>query len=135
MALRRFHRALRAVAFLVSVLLVFPVSSLASVQIFCSMTGEVGQACGCEHEASTDAEPTISAAPCCEIVSAEFPAPPPRADAPDIEGPELVALRPIAPTIEAPRRSPSRIAVPHGARGPPSGTAPPLFLKYCSFLI
>jgi hypothetical protein len=138
MASRKFEIVVRAMALMMALVLAAPTSGLGQLAYFCSMTGEVGERCCCRHEAEKASPdgPTMSAAPCCEIFNPDEQLQPTRFElkSPEFETPEFVAL-PTASDDRIQVRKPTRVALPHGARGPPPDTGPPLFIQNCSFLI
>ncbi len=138
MALRNLQLVMRAMALVMAMLVAVPASGLGQLLYFCTMTGEVGPKCCCQHEVGQDRVevPTMSAAPCCEIVSAEQQVPPTRVEIhpPQFETPQLATL-PFKPADGTLVRVPTRLALPHGSRGPPPDTGPPIFIKHCSYLI
>ncbi len=138
MAHRNPKLVVRAMALMMALLVAVPASGLGQLLFFCTITGEVGPKCCCQHEVEQDAleVPSLRAASCCEVVSAEQQVPPTRVEvqAPQFETPQFVAL-PFAPSERTRVRAPTRLALPHGSRGPPPDTGPPIFIKHCSYLI
>ncbi len=137
-AFRHFKLVVRAMALMMAVLVAAPTSGLGQLLYFCTMTKDVGPRCCCQHEAQQDTieGPSLTAAPCCEIVSAEEQIPPTRVEVvwPELETPQFVAM-PFQPGFRTPVRAPTRLTMPHGPRGPPPDTGPPIFVRYCSYLI
>ena len=139
MVTRKLKIVVRMMALLMAILVALPAIGLGSLQYFCTMTGEVGPKCCCQHEAD-GAEldvPSVSAGQCCEVVSAERQVLPTRVEVitPDLEGPQFVLLPQASSDDRLLVRAPTRLAVPHGSRGPPPATGPPLFIQHSSFLI
>ena len=138
MTLRNLQLVVRSIALVIAVLVAFPVSGLGQLLFFCTMTGEVGPKCCCQHEVEPDAleGPSLRAASCCEVVSAEQQVPPMRVQvqASQFETPQFSALR---FTLSDRTRvcAPTGLALPHGSRGPPPDTGSPIFIKHCSYLI
>jgi hypothetical protein len=130
-------------ALLMAILIAAPASGLGKTLYFCTMTGEVGAKCGCDHEESADVAdaPTIGAASCCEVVSVEKQLPPAFVEvvAPDLETPKIVALLDKSDHWLL-TCTPNLRVEPWGPRGPPpdpvySSGGPPLFINHCSYLI
>ena len=143
MALRNLRIVMRMMALLMAILIAAPASGLGQTLYFCTMTGEVGAKCGCEHEESADVAdgPAIGAASCCEVVGVEKQQPPAfiEAVAPDLETPKFVALIDKSDHW-LPTPVPNFRLEPWGPRGPPPDPVtpsggPPLFIDHCSYLI
>ncbi len=138
MVLRTIPFVVRALALGLAILVAVPASGLGQLVYFCTMTGEVGPKCGCQHEVDLEhaGHPSVSTAPCCEIVSSEQHVPPTRVEVHTLqfETPNLVTLR-FQPSHRTLGRVPMDLAVPHGPRGPPPDTGPPIFIRHCSYLI
>ena len=138
MALLNLKLVVRAMALMMVLLVAVPASGLGQLLFFCTMTGAVGPKCCCQHEVEQDAleGASLRAAPCCEVVSAEQPISPTRDEVqePQFETSKFIALS-FTPSERTPVRAPTRLALPHGSRGPPPDTGPPIFIKHCSYLI
>ncbi len=136
MALRNLQFVVRAMALVMAILLAVPASGLGQLLFFCTMTGEVGPKCCCQHEVEHIEGPSLSTAPCCEVVSAESLVLPTRVEvqAPQFEVAQLADL-PFKPSDRTRVRASTRLVLPLGSRGPPPDTGPPIFIKHCSYLI
>ena len=138
MAFRNLRIAMRALALVMACAVAVPAIGMGQLLYFCTMSGDVGPHCGCHHDAHADTidGPSLTTAPCCELVGAEELVPPIRVEviAPELETPQFVAL-PLQSGRHIPVRAPTRLALPHGPRGPPPDTGPPIFIKHCSYLI
>lgn len=129
----------RAAAILVALVLVVATGMGRSVSYLCLMDGQVRSACCCkktESQAESDC-PKVERQGCCEVRVAEAAKAP--ATARDgvhneqLPGPP--ALASLSPRLDVVPPS-SRDFLPGiGARGPPSGTGPPIFVRNCSYLI
>ena len=115
-----------------------PASGLGQLLFFCTMTGEVGSQCCCQHEVERDVREvsTLRAAPCCEVVSTEQPALLSWVEvpAPQLKTPPFITLS-FAPSERTRVRAPTRLALPYDSRGPPPDAGPPIFIKHCSYLL
>ncbi len=133
MLLRNLQLVMRALALGMIILVAVPASGIGDLLYFCTMTGEVGSKCCCQHEAPQDivAEPSLTAAPCCKVVSAEELIPPVRVEVvpPQFEPPLLVVVSFLPDHFPTAVRAPTQLNLPDGSCGPP------LFVKHCSYLI
>jgi hypothetical protein len=122
---------------LLGLMLIAP-GGLGQLLFFCSMTGELGAQCCCEHEAelTLSDQPTASSGPCCEAVSNDTLVPPSRVDSvvPELASPSFVLAKTVAPASVY-RLATRRTVAPYTARGPPPDTGTPLYILYSSFLI
>jgi len=140
MTIRNLQLLSRAMALLMAILLAVPASGLGQLVYFCSMTGEVGPKCSCQHEVEAFAldGPVLTVAACCEVVGSDSLLLPTRVEvvSPEFETSKWVAL-PYKPAHRLLERNPTRLALlqSHGSRGPPPDSGPPLFIKHCSYLI
>jgi hypothetical protein len=138
MALPNLQIVVRAMALVMAMLVAVPASGLGELLFFCTMTGEVGPKCCCQHEVEQDLVEglSVSAVPCCEIVGSEQQVPPARVEVhtPKFETPQFAALL-FKPGNHTQIHIPTRLALPHGSRGPPPDTGPPIFIKHSSYLI
>ena len=127
----------RALALVMATLVAAPASGVGQL-FFCSMTGEVGQRCGCEHEVATSSVNTlsVSTAPCCEAVDQQSRVQPVRVEAlsSDFDGPDAVAAHPV-PAAQRHVSVASPRLLPYPSRGPPFATGPPLYIENCAYLI
>ena len=140
MVIRNLQSVMRAPALMLVLLAAVPASGLSPLLYFCTMTGEVGPGCCCEHEGevepATTTGSTLSAAPCCEVVSAD---PQVQLTRVEIVSAELEAPRVVALSHQLSDRSQvhlaKRLALPHGSRGPPPDYGSPIFIQHCCYLI
>lgn len=128
----------RVLAVLMAALVALPASGLGQLLVLCTMTGEVGLECCCQHDAeaaSTDG-PSVSSALCCEALSADPQVQPTRIQvvSSEFETPQFVALAYEADDRLL-ARAPTGLASAYASRGPPPDNGPSLFIKHCSFLI
>jgi hypothetical protein len=125
---------------MMAILLAAPASGLGQLLYFCTMTGEVGPKCCCQYEAEVDADAsesaTLAVAPCCMFDSADQQLQPTRVEVvlSEIETQQFVALPYLEDSPLLVRKSTGNV-LSLGSRGPPPDTGPPLFIKYCSYLI
>lgn len=130
----------RAAAILVALVLVVATGMARSVSYLCLMDGQVRSACCCKKAEESRAEPDcpkIERQGCCEVRVAEATKAP--ATARDgvhheqLPGPPALASLPPRLDVAPPS---GRDVVPGiGARAPPSGIGPPIFVRICSYLI
>ena len=138
MALRNLKLVVRVMALLMAILVAAPASGLGQLLFFCTMTGETGSKCCCQQEVEQDAldMPSLRAVPCCELVSAKQQIPPTRVK---VQAPRFEKMKAVVPPFARIGgtlvRAPTRVALPHGFRGPPPDTWPPIFIKFNSFRI
>ena len=137
MTLRRLPIIVRMMASLMAILLAAPTGGAGQFVYFCTMTGERGPKCGCQHDAeASEPHSSLSAVPCCEVVGANAQLQPTRIEviSPEFETPQFVAL-PFASAHRLQLSATTSIARSYGARGPSPDIGPPLFIKHCSYLI
>jgi len=127
----------RIVAFLASLLLLWPLGGPAQARYFCRMMDRVLDTCCCGHESELEAlhpEAQARSADCCvRLTRGALPTADARRDG------LIPGWLPALPGAGAPRVLPafqSDVSLAAGAPGEPVlARGPPLFLKHCAFLI
>ena len=121
-----------------AVMLSLQVSGLGKLLYACSMTGEVGPRCCCDHarEDRRDGQDALEGEPCCERVGERAVLQVIPSVSPELLPEELPLWRPPARVLA--RQAlliPGDQSPPPQARGPPRAQGPPLFLQHRSLLI
>lgn len=132
--------ASRFAAILVALVLVVATGMASSVSYLCLMDGQVRSACCCKKTPATQADtdcPKVERQGCCEVrVSEATQSPATTRDAtPTDQLPVPLAFATFPPTVEVPRPASREVIPGLGARAPPGGIGPPIFVRNCSFLI
>ena len=132
--------ASRLAALLVALVLVVATGMGRSVSYLCLMDGQVLSACCCKKAQAAEAKsdcPKVERQGCCEVRVAEATEAPAttRDGLPHDHLPVPLALAVLPSAVDVPHPS-SRDVVPGiGARAPPYGIGPPIFVWNCSYLI
>jgi len=128
---------IRAMAMMMAILVMAPSTGLAQTLYFCTMSGEVGPKCCCNHDRdSLSAKgPALLATPCCEVSSkvSRHQAQGIQVEITKLKNPTFIALPEIvhASLIGV---TLSQLALLNGSTSPPN-TGPSLCIQHCSYLI
>ena len=138
MAIHQAQLVLRTMSVLLIVLLTIPISGLGQLLYLCSMTGEIGPRCCCQHleQIEDRKDATIHAPSCCESVNTENYH---SVGQVQIKGSQDQINRILAVVTHWNMSQSTRVSRVEetvlGSRAPPKSTGPPIFVRYCSFLI
>jgi hypothetical protein len=138
MRIRDIQLFVRMMVASIAILVSVPGTGLGHVLYLCSMTGQLGAKCCCDHEvqASNADGTSLSMTPCCEVVNGEQRLNPARVQS---VSPKLAILQFIPPAY--PQSRPERVTVSTGlvalqaSRGPPFDTGSAIYIRHCSYLI
>ncbi len=116
-----------------------PSGAIGAVLYLCQMDGEVRTSCCCDEAAAAAGEgpcTAIESASCCDVRVAEADRVPMTVVhvVDSLQAPVGVAVATFAPARGLQSRLGGRGMV-LGARGPPAGLGPPIFVRDCSYLI
>jgi hypothetical protein len=133
---RQFHA--RFTGIFTACVLLIQLLGMGPMQIFCAMTGTVGDSCCCPEKAENpDREsPTVESAPCCEVLQPANQVQARNFELPtqELKTPLWVAVPEIAP-MTPPRVTATTQAPRLGGRDPPPDRTPALYIQNCSYLI
>jgi len=104
----------------------------------CLMDGQTRSECCCkkaETEADDDCAKVERANRCCKVIvtTVEHQTAPVEVTRHQLQPLPVLAVLPSVAVIQRPVTR--DVELPPGARGPPPGSGPPLFVQYCSYLI
>ena len=132
--------ASRLAAIVVTLVLVVASGVARSVSYLCLMDGQVRSACCCNKAQAERAEadgPKVERQGCCEVrVSEATQAPATTKEVLQNDRlPVELALASHPPTLDVPRLTSRDLLPGIGARAPPHGMGPPIFVRNCRYLI
>lgn len=131
----------RAAIALLAIVLLTVTGMARSVSHLCLMGGQVRSTCCCNktQAAQSDGQcPKAEPQSCCSVRVAKATSAPAttRSGLQDDHPPGPHAIATLPPTVDVPRPIRREVVVPGvGARAPPGGTRPPIFVWNCSYLI
>lgn len=126
----------RLTALVLALAMLAPSGAIGAVLYLCQMDGQARTSCCCRSPGD-DAEPcaTIERECCCDVQVTKGEQVPAKLDqlAPKIELPAFAAVLPARWRGPQPRQP--GLLLPLGARAPPQGVGPPIYIQNCSYLI
>ena len=136
MAMHQTPLVLRIISVLFIAVLTIPMSGLSQLLYLCSMTGEIGPRCCCQHEAQDHDEKTVQVPSCCESVNTAFQSSSCRIQMKASQDQKTRMLATVA-HVNVTKKIPALQMQDGvlGSRAPPKSTGPPIFIRCCSFLI
>lgn len=131
--------ASRFASLLIALTLVVATGTRRSVSFLCLMDGQVRSACCCKSvDAKSADRPTVERdTQCCEVQFSKAT----QARATTRDGlqdhrlPMPLGPTMVPPAIEIPHLTTASVVPALGARAPPGGIGPPIFVRNCSYLI
>jgi hypothetical protein len=123
----------------VTLVLVFSTGLARSISYMCPMDGQLRSACCCKKAKTTHSDrPKLERnKQCCEVRVSEASQPPAMSkDGAERDRlPTPLAWGTFSPSIHAARPTGTEVLPALGARAPPRGIGPPIFVLNCSYLI
>lgn len=128
----------RIVASLLALVMFATSGVIGGVAYLCLMDGQVHSECCCkgaQAEPDGDRAQLVRADDCCEVRVTQADHQPARIEATKHQAQPLHVLVPLPFVAQVHPPSAQDANLPPEARGPPSGSKPPLFVLNCSYLI
>lgn len=127
----------RLTALVLAIAMLAPSGAFGAVLYLCEMDGQAHTSCCCKSPGDEAEEPcaTIERECCCDVQVTKGEQVPAKLDhlAPRLELPAFAAVLPTP--WRGPQPTQPGLLLPLGARAPPLGVGPPIFIRNCSYLI
>lgn len=126
----------RLTALFLAQAMVVPSGAIGALLFVCQMDGQARTSCCCESaDEEAESSATVERRSCCDVHVTMGGQPPATLDhvTQQLERHSVAVVLPIAWRGPQPRQL--GLLLPLGARAPPPGTGPPIYIRNCSYLI